>query len=76
VQRCRHRYDHIDLPEVRCGQCERRYRADPPTAMPLGTPFGLGVRALLASRNHPPRLLITHIVESEDRTENDVGHPR
>src|SRR5690349_16762822 len=40
TQRCRHRYDHIDLPEVRpvvtrvelfggrCGQCGRRYRAE------------------------------------------------
>jgi transposase len=52
TQRCRHRYDHIDLPEVRpvvtrvelfggrCGQCGRRYRAEPPAMMPPGTPFG------------------------------------
>src|SRR5690349_21239345 len=64
TQRCRHRYDHIDLPEVRpvvtrvelfggrCGQCGRRYRADPPAAMPPGTPFGPGIRALLAYLHH------------------------
>lgn len=64
VQRCRHRYDHIDLPEVRpvvtrvelfggrCGQCGRRYRAEPPAAMPPGTPFGPGIRALLAYLHH------------------------
>jgi transposase len=64
VQRCRQRYDHIDLPEVRpvvtrvelfggrCGQCGRRYRAEPPAAMPPGTPFGPGIRALLAYLHH------------------------
>lgn len=64
AQRCRHRYDHIDLPEVRpvvtrvelfggrCGQCRRRYRAEPPAAMPPGTPFGPGIRALLAYLHH------------------------
>ena len=63
-QRCRHRYDHIDLPEVhpvvtrvelfggRCGQYGRRYRAGPPTTMPLGTPFGPGIRSLLAYLHH------------------------
>ena len=64
VQRCRHRYDHIDLPEVRpvvtrvelfggrCGQCGRRHRAGPPVAMPPGTPFGPGIRSLLAYLHH------------------------
>lgn len=64
AQRCRHRYDHIDLPEVRpvvtrvelfggrCGGCGRRYRASPPTAMPPGTPFGPGIRSLLAYLHH------------------------
>ena len=64
AQRCRHRYDHIDLPEVRpvvprvelfggrCGSCGRRYRADPPAAMPPGTPFGPGIRSLLAYLHH------------------------
>src|SRR5690349_7311142 len=64
AQRCRHRYDHIDLPEVRpvvtrvelfggrCGGCGRRYRAAPPAAMPPGTPFGPGIRALLAYLHH------------------------
>ena len=63
-QRCRHRYDHIDLPEVRpvvtrvelfgsrCGSCGRRYRAEPPAAMPPGTPFGPGIRSLLAYLHH------------------------
>ncbi|HYH19757.1 MAG TPA: IS66 family transposase [Azospirillum sp.] len=63
-QRCRHHYDHIDLPEVRpvvtrvelfggrCGQCGRRYRAEPPAAMPPGTPFGPGIRSLLAYLHH------------------------
>ena len=64
AQRCRHRYDHIDLPEVRpvvtrielfggcCGQCGRRYRAEPPAARPPGTPFGPGIRSLLAYLHH------------------------
>src|SRR5919205_221051 len=64
VQRCRHRYDHIDLPEIRpvvtrvelfggrCGNCGRRYRAEPPAAMASGTPFGPGIRALLAYLHH------------------------
>jgi len=64
AQRCRHRYDHIDLPEVRpvvtrvelfggrCGSCGRRYRAEPPAAMPPGTPFGPGIRSLLAYLHH------------------------
>lgn len=63
-QRCRHRYDHIELPEVRpvvtrvelfggrCGRCGRRYRAEPPAAMPPGTPFGPGIRSLLAYLHH------------------------
>ena len=63
-QRCRHRYDHIDLPEVRpvvtrvelfggrCGQCGRRYRAGPPATLPPGTPFGPGIRSLLAYLHH------------------------
>jgi transposase len=64
AQRCRHRYDHVELPEVRpvvtrvelfggrCGGCGRRYRAAPPAAMPPGTPFGPGIRALLAYLHH------------------------
>lgn len=63
-QRCRHRYDHIDLPEVRpvvtrvelfggrCGACGRRYRAEPPATMLPGTPFGPGIRSLLAYLHH------------------------
>lgn len=63
-QRCRHRYDHIDLPEIRpvvtrvelfggrCRECGRRYRAEPPASMPPGTPFGPGIRALLAYLHH------------------------
>jgi transposase len=64
AQRCRHRYDHVDLPEIRpvvtrvelfggrCRECRRRYRASPPAAMPPGTPFGPGIRALLAYLHH------------------------
>src|SRR5512143_1308920 len=63
-QRCRHRYDHIDLPEIRpvvtrvelfggrCRECGRRYRAEPPALMPPGSPFGPGIRALLAYLHH------------------------
>ncbi|MGY0715133.1 IS66 family transposase [Azospirillum argentinense] len=63
-QRCRHRYDHIDLPEVRpvvtrvelfggrCGSCGRRYRAEPPGALLPGTPFVPGIRSLLAYLHH------------------------
>ncbi len=58
-QHCRHRYDHIDLPDIRpvvtrievfggrCRGCGHRYRAPTPAAMPPGTPFGPGIRALL-----------------------------
>lgn len=64
AQRCRHRYDHIDLPPIqpvvtrvelfggRCRGCGRRYRADAPAAMQPGTPFGPGSRALLAYLHH------------------------
>jgi len=64
AQRCRYRYDHIDLPKIRpvvtrvelfggrCRQCGRRYRAEPPAAMPPGTPFGPGIRSLLARIIH------------------------
>lgn len=60
AQRCRHRYDQIDLPEVcpvmtrvemfggSCRLCRRRYRAEPPATMSLGMPFGPGIRSLLA----------------------------
>ncbi|QCN97418.1 IS66 family transposase (plasmid) [Azospirillum argentinense] len=63
-QRCRHRYDHIDLPEIRpvvtrvelfggrCGSCGKRYRAEPLATMPPGTPFGPGIRSLLAYLYH------------------------
>jgi transposase len=64
TQRCRRRYDHVELPEIRpvvtrvelfggrCGGCGKRYRAAPPAAMPPGTPFGPGIRALLAYLHH------------------------
>jgi transposase len=63
-QRCRHRYDHIDLPMIRpvvtrvelfggrCGGCGRRYRAEPPAALGPGTPFGPGIRSLLLYLHH------------------------
>jgi transposase len=64
AQRCRHRYDHIDLPPIRpivtrialfggrCRGCGRRYRAPAPTGMEPGTPFGPGIRSLLAYLHH------------------------
>lgn len=64
VQRCRHRYDHIDLPPIRpvvtrvelfggrCGGCSRRYRAEAPAGMAPGTPFGPGIRAVLTYLHH------------------------
>jgi len=64
AQRCRHRYDHIDLPPIqpivtrvelcggRCRGCGRRYRAEAPVGMQPGTPFGPGIRALLAYLHH------------------------
>ena len=64
AQRCRHRYDHIDLPPIRpvvtrvelfggrCGGCGRRYRAEAPTGMVPGTPFGPGIRSLLTYLHH------------------------
>jgi transposase len=63
-QRCRHRYDHIDLPPIRpvvtrvelfggrCGGCGRRYRAEAPVGMAPGSPFGPGIRALLLYLHH------------------------
>ena len=63
-QRCRHRYDHIDLPVIRpvvtrvelfggrCGGCGRRYRAEPPVGLSPGTPFGPGIRSLLLYLHH------------------------
>lgn len=64
AQRCRHRYDHIDLPPIRpivtrielfggrCRGCGKRYRAAAPTEMAPGTPFGPGIRSLLAYLHH------------------------
>ncbi|RZF61131.1 IS66 family transposase [Sphingomonas populi] len=64
LQRCRHRYDHIDLPPIapivtrvelfggRCRGCGRRYRAQAPAGMPPGTPFGPGIRSLLTYLHH------------------------
>jgi len=64
AQRCRHRYDHIDLPPIRpvvtrvelyggrCRGCGHRYRAEAPAGMQPGTPFGPGIRALLAYLHH------------------------
>jgi transposase len=64
TQRCRHRYDHIDLPPIRpivtrvelfggrCRGCGRRYRAEAPVGMMPGTPFGPGIRSLLAYLHH------------------------
>lgn len=63
-QHCRHRYDHIDLPDIRpvvtrievfggrCRGCGHRYRAPTPAAMPPGSPFGPGIRSLLAYLHH------------------------
>lgn len=63
-QRCRHRYDHIDLPPIRpivtrielfggrCRGCGHRYRAGAPAGMAPGTPFGPGIRSLLAYLHH------------------------
>jgi transposase len=60
----RHPYDHIDLPVIRpvvtrvelfggrCQGCGKRYRASPPAGMPPGTPFGPGIRSLLAYLHH------------------------
>ena len=64
AQRCRHRYDHIDLPPIRpvvtrvellggrCGGCGRRYRALAPAGMAPGTPFGPGIRSALTYLHH------------------------
>ncbi len=63
-QACRHRYDHIDIPPItpkvtrvelfggRCAACGRRFRATPPDGMPLGTPFGVSIQALLLYLHH------------------------
>jgi transposase len=57
------RYDHIDLPPIRpivtrvelmggrC-RCGCRFRAEAPTAMPPGSPFGPGIRTLLMYLHH------------------------
>lgn len=63
-QRCRHRYDHIELPPIRpvvtrveifggrCRDCGRRYRGEAPAGMTPGTPFGPGIRSLLMYLHH------------------------
>ncbi|WP_243453594.1 DUF6444 domain-containing protein, partial [Polymorphobacter multimanifer] len=63
-QRCRHRYDHIDLPPIRpivtrielfggrCNGCGSRFRAGTPAGMAPGSPFGPGIRTLLAYLHH------------------------
>lgn len=63
-QVCRHRYDRVDIPFLaseivrielfggRCGQCGRRYKAEPPDGMPPGTPFGPNIHALLLYLHH------------------------
>ena len=63
-QRCRHRYDHIELPPIRpvvtrveifggrCASCGHRYRGEAPAGMPPGTPFGPGIRSLLMYLHH------------------------
>jgi transposase len=63
-QRCRHRYDHVDLPPVspvvtrvelfgcRCDGCGHRARAEAPEGMKPGTPFGPGIRSLLLYLHH------------------------
>lgn len=64
TQRCRHRYDHIDLPPIRpivtrielfggrCNGCGSRFRAGAPAGMAPGSPFGPGIRTLLAYLHH------------------------
>jgi transposase len=64
AQRCRQRYDRIDLPLIRpivtrveiyggrCGGCGRRYRAVAPATMGPGTPFAPSIRALLMYLHH------------------------
>ena len=42
----------VELFGDRCRQCGRRYRAEPPAAMLPGTPFGPGIRSLLAYLHH------------------------
>jgi transposase len=64
VQQCRQRYDHVDLPSIRpvvtrvklwggrCRCCGRRYKAQAPVGMAPGSPFGPGIRALMAYLHH------------------------
>ena len=64
TQRCRHRYDHIDIPPIapmvtrielfggRCAACGHRFRAAPPDGMPPGSPFGARIGALLLYLHH------------------------
>jgi transposase len=52
-------YDHIDIPPIlpvvtrvnlygaTCQNCAKSFKASPPRAMPPGSPFGAGVRALV-----------------------------
>src|SRR5438445_682971 len=54
-----HAYDHIDLPPIRpvitrmhrhrgvCPNCRRGFSAPPPAGMPLGSPFGADLTALI-----------------------------
>ncbi|HEV2677523.1 MAG TPA: IS66 family transposase [Aliidongia sp.] len=63
-QRCRQRYDHIELPIIRpvvtrvelfggrCGGCGHRYKAQAPETIAPGSPFGPGIRSLLMYLHH------------------------
>jgi len=63
-QRCRHRYEHIDIPPIRphvtrielhggrCRVCGKRFCANPPDSMMPGSPFGPSIRALLLYLHH------------------------
>lgn len=63
-QTCRHRYDRVEVPLLaseivrielfggRCRHCGCRFKAEPPDGMPVGTPFGPNIHALLLYLHH------------------------
>ena len=63
-QSCRHRYDRVEIPLLaseivqvelfggRCGHCGCRFKAPAPDGMPVGTPFGPNIHALLLYLHH------------------------
>ena len=73
-----HAYDHIDLPPIKpittrinlhrcaCPRCGKRVTATPPADMPLGSPFGPGIVALVVYLHTSQMVSYNRLVEMLD----------